>query len=178
MRVHQQLPELPSEIQHHPEHRGRSHGLLQDIDDIRNSFHKFAQNTAADGVLILNAAIDHPEEITADLKERVVTFGLTEDADYTAADITYNEAACASFTFQVHGQAAGHVTLNVPGRHNIANALAAIAFATEAGIDTDTIIRGLQAFGGTAEDSNTKENSAASPSSMITHIIRQRSPQH
>ena len=124
--------------------------FFKDINDIRNSFHKFAQNTAADGVLILNAAIDYPEEITADLKERVVTFGLTEDADYTAADITYNEAACASFTFQVHGQAAGHVTLNVPGRHNIANALAAIAFATEAGIDTDTIICGLQAFGGTA----------------------------
>ena len=96
-------------------------------------------------VLILNAAIEHPEEIIADLKERVVTFGLTEEADYSASDITYNEAACPSFTFLVRGQAAGHVTLNVPGRHNIANALAAIAFATEAGIDTDTIIRGLQA---------------------------------
>ena len=124
--------------------------FFKDINDIRNSFHKFAQNTAADGVLILNAAIEHPEEIIADLKERVVTFGLTEEADYSASDITYNEAACPSFTFLVRGQAAGHVTLNVPGRHNIANALAAIAFATEAGIDTDTIIRGLQAFGGTA----------------------------
>lgn len=124
--------------------------FFKDINDIRNSFHKFAQNTAADGVLILNAAIDHPEEITADLKERVVTFGLTEDADYTASDISYNEAACASFTYNVHGQAAGHVSLNVPGKHNIANALAAIAFATEAGFDNDTIIRGLQAFGGTA----------------------------
>lgn len=124
--------------------------FFKDINDIRNSFHKFAQNTAADGVLILNAAIDHPEEITTDLKERVVTFGLTEAADYTATDISYNEAACASFTFHVHGQAAGHVSLNVPGKHNIANALAAIAFATEAGIDNDTIIRGLQAFGGTA----------------------------
>ena len=124
--------------------------FFKDINDIRNSFHKFAQNTAADGVLILNAAIEHPEEIIADLKERVVTFGLTEDADYSASDITYNEAACPSFTFLVRGQAAGHVTLNVPGRHNIANALAAIAFATDAGIDTDTIIRGLQAFGGTA----------------------------
>ena len=124
--------------------------FFKDINDIRNSFHKFAQNTAADGVLILNAAIEHPEEIIADLKERVVTFGLTEEADYSASDITSNEAACPSFTFLVRGQAAGHVTLNVPGRHNIANALAAIAFATEAGIDTDTIIRGLQAFGGTA----------------------------
>ena len=79
-----------------------------------------------------------------------MTFGLTEDADYTATDITYNEEACASFTFNAHGQAAGHVSLNVPGKHNIANALAAIAFATEAGFDTDTIIRGLQSFGGTA----------------------------
>ena len=96
------------------------------------------------------STIDHPEEITADLKERIVTFGLTEDADYTATDITYNEEACASFTFNVRGQAAGHVSLNVPGKHNIANALAAIAFATEAGFDTDTIIRGLQSFGGTA----------------------------
>ena len=79
--------------------------FFKDIYDIRNSFHKFAQNTAADGVLILNAAIEHPEEITADLKERVVTFGLTEDADYSASDITYNEAACPSFTFLVRGQA-------------------------------------------------------------------------
>lgn len=124
--------------------------FFKDINDIRNSFHKFAQNTAADGILFLNAAIDHPEEITADLKERIVTFGLTEDADYTATDITYNEEACASFTFNAHGQAAGHVSLNVPGKHNIANALAASAFATEAGFDTDTIIRGLQSFGGTA----------------------------
>ena len=124
--------------------------FFKDINDIRNSFHKFAQNTAADGILFLNAAIDHPEEITADLKERIVTFGLTEDADYTATDITYNEEACASFTFNAHGQTAGHVSLNVPGKHNIANALAAIAFATEAGFDTDTIIRGLQSFGGTA----------------------------
>ena len=124
--------------------------FFKDINDIRNSFHKFAQNTAADGILFLNAAIDHPEEITADLKERIVTFGLTEDADYTATDITYNEEACASFTFNVRGQAAGHVSLNVPGKHNIANALAAIAFATEAGFATDTIIRGLQSFGGTA----------------------------
>ena len=70
------------------------------------------------------------------------------------------------------------MTLNVPGRHNIANALAAIAFATEAGIDTDTIIRGLQAFGGTARRFEYKGNSAASLSLMIMHIIRQRLLQH
>ena len=124
--------------------------FFKDINDIRNSFHKFAQNTAADGILFLNAAIDHPEEITADLKERIVTFGLTEDADYTATDITYNEEACASFTFNVRGQAAGHVSLNVPGKHNIANALAAIAVAYDQGLTLDDIRCGLLTYEGLA----------------------------
>ena len=123
--------------------------FFKDINDIRNSFHKFALNTAPDGVLILNSAIEHPEDITADLKEKVVTFGTRGDENYTAHHIAYNEKACASFTFSCNGEDCGHVALNVPGSHNVANALAAIAFAAEAGFDTETIIRGLQSFGGT-----------------------------
>lgn len=124
--------------------------FFKDIQDIRNSFRKFAQNTATDGVLILNADIEQPEEITEGLAERIVSFGLNPGADYSAANITFDEAACASFDFCIRGTSAGRVSLHVPGRHNIANALAAIAFASEAGFDEDTIIRGLQAFGGTA----------------------------
>ena len=123
--------------------------FFKDINDIRHSFHKFAQNTAADGVLILNGAISNPQEITGGLQEKVVTFGISGDENYTAQDITYDKEACASFTFACDGQAAGHVKLNVPGSHNVLNALAAIAFAMEAGIPTDFIIQGLQAFGGT-----------------------------
>ncbi len=124
--------------------------FFKDIDDIRRSFHRFAGNTAEDGVLILNSAIERPEEITAGLKTKAVTFGLTGTENYTAANITYTNGACASFTFLHNQKAAGHITLNVPGEHNISNALAAIAFAMEAGFDTDLIIRGLQSFGGTA----------------------------
>lgn len=123
--------------------------FFKDINDIRNSFHRFAGNTSPDGVLIMNSAIERPEEITADLKEKVVTFGLEGTEDYTATDITYNSNGCASFTFLCGGKKCGHVSLNVPGDHNISNALAAIAFATEAGFSEDLIIRGLQSFGGT-----------------------------
>lgn len=123
--------------------------FFKDINDIRNSFHRFAGNTSPDGVLIINSAIERPEEITADLKERVVTFGLSGTEDYTAADITYNNQGCASFTFLCRGKKCGHVSLNVPGDHNISNALSAIAFAMEAGFSEDLIIRGLQSFGGT-----------------------------
>ena len=123
--------------------------FFKDINDIRNSFHRFAKNTSPDGVLIINSAMDRPEEITADLKERVVTFGLTGTENYTAADITYNDKGCASFTFLCNGEKSGYISLNVPGKHNISNALAAIAFAMEAGFNRDFIIRGLQSFGGT-----------------------------
>jgi UDP-N-acetylmuramate--alanine ligase len=124
--------------------------FFKDINDIRNSFHRFAGNTAKDGVLILNSAITNPDEITAGLSTKVVTFGLEGTEDYTATNITWNEQACASFTFLRGGVESGHISLNVPGKHNIANALSAIAFASEAGFDNDTIIRGLQSFGGTA----------------------------
>ncbi len=123
--------------------------FFKDINDIRSSFHRFAGNTAADGVLILNSAIERPEEITADLSEKVVTFGITGTEDYTAADITYDAKGCASFSFLCKNRKCGRVSLNVPGEHNISNALAAIAFSMEAGFSEDVIIRGLQAFGGT-----------------------------
>ena len=122
--------------------------FFKDLDDIRHSFHKFACNTADNGVLILNGTIQNPDEITKDLTCKVVTYGVTGSETYYASDITYNEKGCASF--QANGaRHAFHVMLNVPGSHNVQNAMAAIAFALEAGLDESIIIRGLQSFGGT-----------------------------
>lgn len=123
--------------------------FFKDLADIRHSFHKFAQNTADNGVLILNGAIDHPEEITEGLLAKVVTFGLNASCDYTASDISYDAFGCPSFTYICKGEACGQISLHVPGTHNVGNALAAIAFATEAGIDADAIANGLEAFHGT-----------------------------
>ncbi len=124
--------------------------FFRDLADIRHSFQRFASNTLENGVLILNSAIDAPEEIIAGLNRRVATFGTDGSEEYTATDITFDEKACASFTFICQGQPGGYVSLHVPGSHNVSNALAAIAFAKEAGIPDDTVIRGLSSFGGTA----------------------------
>ncbi len=124
--------------------------FFKDLQDIRHSFHRFASNTLPGGVLILNSAIDCPEEITSGIKARCVTFGVTGSEDYTAGQISFSETACPSFTYVCRGKEAGRISLQVPGQHNIANALAAIAFAKEAGFSDDIIIRGLQSFGGTA----------------------------
>jgi UDP-N-acetylmuramate--alanine ligase len=77
-----------------------------------------------------------------------ISFGFTPQADIRATDIT--ELPLSS-RFTLHAQGETHaVTLIVPGRHNIANALAAIAAATALGVSVAQAVRGVERFGGLA----------------------------
>ncbi len=123
--------------------------FFKDLDDIRHSFTRFAANTKSGGKVIINSAIDKYEEICADTDADIVTFGMGGDEDYSLTDLAYDRMGCASFVCLIHGKQAGYVSLMVPGSHNVANALAAIACATEAGFSMETIARGLHSFTGT-----------------------------
>ena len=122
--------------------------FFKDIQDIRHSFHQFLSNTKKDGAILLNGEIENYKELTEGLPNEVITFGLTDSCDYHPADITFNEKACASFTAMHHDTPVMKVSLNVPGMHNVSNALAAIALALDLKIPTEAIIAGLSAFGG------------------------------
>lgn len=122
--------------------------FFKDLADIRHSFRLFAENTKADGALIINGAIDNLAELTDGLACPVITFGLAADCDYHATDIHYNEKGCSDFTV-LHGtHTLGHVQMQVPGEHNVKNALAAIACCMQAQIPFDKIAEGLEAFHG------------------------------
>jgi UDP-N-acetylmuramate--alanine ligase len=122
--------------------------FFKDIQDIRNSFHKFASNTKRDGRIFINGEIEDYTSITDGLNAQVTTFGLSDTCDYHPADISFNEKACASFTVMKGTEAIFRVALNVPGMHNVSNALAAIALTLDMGISKDSIVRGLSDFGG------------------------------
>ena len=123
--------------------------FFKDIDDIRCSFRRFAELLPADGALIINADTPHYEDIIRDLPCRVITYGLEHDAQYQAADITYDKYGHASFTVLKDGKKAGSFYLKVPGIHNVSNALAAIALAQLLGISDDVTAKGLGSFTGT-----------------------------
>lgn len=123
--------------------------FFRDLADIRSSFHRFALLLPGDGLLVLNGEIAHPEEITEGLKARVVTCGLTGSEDYTAASVRYDEKGCASFLLRHKGTDIGEVTLHVPGRHNVSNALAAMAAALELKLPFAQIAKGIADFHGT-----------------------------
>ena len=122
--------------------------FFKDIQDVRNSFHHFASNTKPDGMILVNGDIENCEELTAGLTQEVHTFGLSEHCEFHPADISFNEKACATFTAMQDNTKLLTVTLNIPGMHNVCNALAAIALCLELGISKEAIAAGLLAFGG------------------------------
>lgn len=123
--------------------------FFKDIDDIRHSFRLFAERLPENGTLIISSDIDRYEEITGGLSCRVITIGMDEKSDYSAADIRYDEFACPVFTLCEAGEPTGQVSLSVPGEHNVHNALAAIAVAKLLGVPSDALLKGLKGFTGT-----------------------------
>ena len=76
-----------------------------------------------------------------------VTFGLAESNDYRAINITF-ENEYASFDLVVRGENLGSITLGIPGKHNVSNALAVIAAAMESGVPFEACKKGIAEFHG------------------------------
>jgi len=93
--------------------------------------------------------LDEPgiRRIMPSLTRRVVTYGLASAADLTAAAIELHEFDSA-FDVTLQGTALGHVRLHVPGRHNVANALAAIAVGLDLEVPFERIVTCLEGFRG------------------------------
>lgn len=120
----------------------------KDIDDIQAAFNKFAGLIPENGCLIGYGEDKRIMEITANVKCSVLTYGINS-GDIRAQNITFNERGCASFDVIKDGSSIMHVNLNVPGKHNILNALASVCAAMKLGIDEKFITEGLESFGGT-----------------------------
>lgn len=123
--------------------------FFKDYADVQNSFHKFMSNTAADGAIILNGEIPDYEALTKGLSAPVITYGFEERFDYYVSDLQFDGLGCASFTAKGRNGLSAAIKLSVPGRHNVSNALAALAVTAEMGIAPDAIAQGLSDFTGT-----------------------------
>lgn len=123
--------------------------FFKDLEDIRHSFHQFAELLPSDGTLIINGEIDNWEEICTGLNCRIITYGFSHSDDYCAENIAYDEKGCVSFDLIRKGQPARRICLSVTGDHNVSNALASIAVADLLEISMDSIRNGLLSFRGT-----------------------------
>ena len=118
------------------------------MENIRRSFRRYAENVSPDGILVVESDIDDLNEITHDLPCRVVKVGRKDGDDYRALNITSTRLGLGRFDFYKGEECLGRIELDVPGEHNVTNALAAGAATLEDGIPFEAVKRGLEGFKG------------------------------
>jgi UDP-N-acetylmuramate--alanine ligase len=117
-----------------------------DFARLRQAFVQFLQNLPFYGTAVLCADDPHVREILPFVSKPVLTYGTAADATLRAENIAH-DAGRMRFR-ALRGKSAFDVTLNLPGHHNVLNALAAIAVATELGVPEKAIARALAEFHG------------------------------
>ncbi len=121
--------------------------FFKDLRDIQNSFRRFAELVPPAGHVVVNADNESAMEALAGLERDVLTFGLDRPADVTAANLG-EEDGRPVFDIVVKGEKYAHVVLQVYGRHNVLNALAAAAAAHVLGLPGEAVEAGLGSFAG------------------------------
>jgi UDP-N-acetylmuramate--alanine ligase len=118
-----------------------------DFGLLKQSFLDFLHNLPFYGLAVLCADDEHVKSIVQEVARPISTYGLDAGADVRAEHIR-PAGLQTQFDVARRGAAALAVTLNLPGLHNVRNALAAIAVATELNVDDHAILRALAGFQG------------------------------
>jgi UDP-N-acetylmuramate--alanine ligase len=119
-----------------------------DFARLSQTFVEFVHRLPFYGVAVLCIDDPHVREILDAVSRPMLTYGVAADADFRATRI---EARGLAWKFRAErpaGHAALDVVINLAGAHNVLNALAAIAVATEEGVSDAAILAGLKAFSG------------------------------
>lgn len=126
------------------------------MENILKTFHQFLHNLPQDdGLAVLCFDNAHIQEMAQKLGRRYISYAINVPADYQAKNIVTNGAG-TSFDVYDHGANLGKVTLNIPGQHNVLNALATAAVCLQIGLTLPEIAAGLRCFNGAKRRFQTK----------------------
>jgi len=119
-----------------------------DFSQLKKTFIEFLHNLPFYGIAVL--CIDDPviREIIPQVSRTVLTYGFSEDADFRISDWRKDGMNSRFAISRPSDLAPLNVELHLPGQHNVLNAAAAIAVASDDGIDDQTIVAGLARFQG------------------------------
>jgi UDP-N-acetylmuramate--alanine ligase len=120
----------------------------QSFDNLRKAFLEFLHHLPFYGAAVLCLDDPHVAEMVPSVTRAVVTYGLTEEADVRATDVR-QEGRMMHFSVHLPGaEEPLAVSLNLPGVHNVRNALGAMAIAWDLGLDVPSIAHSLATFQG------------------------------
>lgn len=128
--------------------------LYADLDAVKAAFRAVVPLVPEDGVVVANAESADVREVVAGARGRVVLYAVEDgtapvqaDAELVARDVRRDEAG-ATFEVVARGRPLLRATTRLAGRHNVANALAAIGAARAYGAPPDALAAGLASFRG------------------------------
>lgn len=118
-----------------------------DFGMLKKAFIEFVHQLPFYGSVVLCAEDPETLGILPELSRPMLTYGFNDQSDFRAEDVTIVDGR---WQFRVHRPTAGplDVRLAIPGRHNVLNALAAVAVASDEGLPDEAIVKGLAEFSG------------------------------
>jgi UDP-N-acetylmuramate--alanine ligase len=118
------------------------------VEDIKQTFVRFANKVPFYCPIIL--CLDDPnlQGIIPELERRLITYGFSAQSDITGRDTAFDKFTSRAAVFY-RGQPLGTLKLNVPGKHMIANAMAAMAVGLDLDIAPPLILEALESYAGT-----------------------------
>ncbi|MEQ8885617.1 MAG: UDP-N-acetylmuramate--L-alanine ligase, partial [Balneola sp.] len=121
--------------------------IYDDLEDVKGAFIDYANKVPFYGAVIVCLDDPNVRSILPDLERRIISYGLSPQAQVRAVDIQMNQFT-STFTVMNDDEKLGVITLKAPGDHNVKNALAAVATGIELNIDFKLIKQGLERYQG------------------------------
>jgi len=121
--------------------------IYADVEEVTTAFRRFVNLVPRRGLLLVGADCPRAASMAAQAHAEVQRFGLGDTADWCASEVAVSDAA-TSFIVTRRGRLFAHVSLPMPGEHNVRNALAAIAVGAHLGVPSETLAASLQRFKG------------------------------
>lgn len=121
--------------------------IYKDFDDLKQTFTQFVNKVPFYGFIAAGLDDTGVKQILSDMKRKVVTFGLSRHCDIRADEISFS-ARCVECSVYEFGNKLGRLKLNIPGQHNLKNALGALTVGRQLGIDFGAIAESLGEFTG------------------------------
>ncbi len=118
------------------------------LKDVVKTFTEFVELLPKDGVLILWGDDFNANNLRKSFKGKSITFGYQSQFDWEIADYQSIEPLGIAGRINYKGKSQGELRLQVPGRHNLQNAVGALAIASELGVDINRTIGALAEFTG------------------------------
>jgi len=121
--------------------------IYKDLKDLKDTFLKYANQTKMGGKLIVNSDSKNISDLVKYYKGEVLSFAIKNDADIKAENIRYDDGT-TYFDVIVNDTPSGTVKLNMPGQHNIYNALATLTIGTQINLSVNQMQQAIEKFMG------------------------------